>query len=344
MTGELILRDLGPSVSIQDLGRPGYRAQGLMRGGAADPMALCEAASLLRQSPDLAALEMGGTGGTFEVTESRVIALTGGQMDARIDDVPVAWNACHLLPAGSKLRIGGARRGTYGYLSISGGIDAAVQMGSRSRHMNAGLGVDLTGVATLPLGNEATRTGGQFFETDDRCSGGTVRIVASMQTRNFSDEVIKRFTETAFRRDPRANRMGVRMDQDGEGFFAADTLSIVSEVIAIGDIQITGDGAPFVLLCECQTTGGYPRIGTVLPSDLPKIAQAATGTEIRFEFVTLQDAIAIEKAAQAHLASLASRIRPLIRDPHSIADLLSYQLVSGAVSAMADPFDPAQGT
>lgn len=79
-----------------------------------------------------------------------------------------------------------------------------------------------------------------------------------MQTDAFDDATRARFTDTTFRRDARANRMGARMDHEGEGFATGGQLTIVSEVITPGDIQITGDGAPFVLMCECQTTGGYP--------------------------------------------------------------------------------------
>ena len=91
-------------------------------------------------------------------------------------------------------------------------------------------------------------------------------------------------------------------------------------------------------MCECQTTGGYPRIGTVIPSDLPKIAQAPAGAEIRFQFVTRDEAVDIERRARVDLKKLAQRVHPLIRDPHKIQDLLSYQLISGAISASADPF------
>ena len=129
------------------------------------------------------------------------------------------------------------------------------------------------------------------------------------------------------------------MDQDGEGFFASDGLSIVSEVIVTGDIQVTGDGAPYVLMCESQTTGGYPRIATVIPCDLPKVAQAAVGAPLRFEFISLEEAIALETRARAALKALSGMVEPLVRDPHDIADLLSYQLISGAVSAIADPFE-----
>ena len=161
----------------------------------------------------------------------------------------------------------------------------------------------------------------------------------SIQTDRFDAETIDRFIETSFTRDARANRRGVRMDQPGAGFFASDQLSILSEVITVGDIQITGDGAPFVLLCECQTTGGYPRIGTVIPADLPRVAQAATGANIRFEFITLEQAMAVEQRAAADLKALPGKRYPLVRDPANIRDLLSYQLVSGAVSATANPFE-----
>lgn len=128
------------------------------------------------------------------------------------------------------------------------------------------------------------------------------------------------------------------MASDGEGFFAEGGLSIVSEVIAEGDIQITGDGAPYVLMCECQTTGGYPRIGTVIPADLPRVAQASVGAPLRFRFVTLEEARAIEVKSRAEMKSLGGRIQTLVRDPRDISDLLAYQLVSGAVSATDDPF------
>ena len=131
---------------------------------------------------------------------------------------------------------------------------------------------------------------------DTRFDGGVLRVLPSIQTERFEADTKQRFEATTFTRDARANRRGVRMDQSGDGFFASDQLSILSEVIAIGDIQITGDGAPFVLLCECQTTGGYPRIGTVIPADLPRVAQAPAGAEIRFEFITLEQAIGNPKS------------------------------------------------
>lgn len=339
MTATLTILQAGPLMSVQDFGRPGYRASGMTLGGAADPLALHEGAVLLGQDHALAAIEMVGAGGTFEADGDLRIALTGAAMNATLDGAPLTWNASHLMPAGAKLVIGGATAGTYGYLHVGGGIDLPLQMGARSTHFSAGLGGALKSGDTLPIGADQGGSTGNALPRDNRFGGGTLRIVSSVQTDRFDTDTIQRFVDTNFTRDARANRRGVRMDQPGDGFFATDQLSILSEVITVGDIQITGDGAPFVLLCECQTTGGYPRIGTVIPADLPRVAQAPAGARIRFTFITLQEAIAIEQRAAADLKALPGKRYPLIRDPADIRDLLSYQLVSGAVSANANPFE-----
>jgi len=320
------------------MGREGFLAQGLTRGGAADVTALYEGAALLGQSPQLAALEMVGMGGSFRATSDTRIALTGAPMAATLDDEPLTWNASHLMPAGATLKIGGARSGTYGYLHIGGGIESPLMMRSRSAHLSAGLGEALSAGSSLPLGKDKGNSTGMTLPVENRFDGGCIRVTASMQTDLFDDETQARFSSTAFRRDPRGNRMGVRMDHDSAPFTAAGQLTILSDVIVTGDIQITGDGAPFVLMCESQTTGGYPRIGTVIPSDLTRVAQAPAGATLSFEFIELEEARAIEQRATSARAALGASVTPLVRNPHDIRDLLSYQLISGAVSATFNPF------
>lgn len=332
MTRALIVHQAGPGLSVQDLGRPGYLAFGLSRGGAADRLALYEGAALLGQDAGLAALEMAGTGGTFEATETLRIALTGAPMRASIDGHAVAWNASHLLPAGARLVIGPALAGVYGYLHLGGGIATPEILGARGAHLAAGIGQTLAAGATLPLGPDTRSETGLTLDPEARFAGGTVRIVAGYQTGLFDPAEVARFGETVFTRDARGNRMGVRLNPEGAGFAARGGLTVVSEAIVPGDIQITGDGAPFVLMAECQTTGGYPRIGAVLPCDLPRVAQAVPGTALRLRFVPMDEAIAAERRAAEARAGLRRRITPLVRDPHDIRDLLSYQLISGAIA------------
>lgn len=326
-------------MTVQDMGRSGFLAYGLTRGGAADVLALHEGAAVLGQNADCAAIEMVGMGGTFVADGDTVIALTGARMTATIDGATVVWNASHELPAGSKLTIGGAQEGTCGYLHVAGGFDTPEVMGARSSHLTAGVGALLKAGDELPVGKAVSNQSGYFIVPDHRLAGGNIRIVASVQTHQFSEDTLKRFEKTDFQRDARGNRQGVRMASHGEGFFAEGGLSIVSEVISEGDIQITGDGAPYVLMCECQTTGGYPRIGTVIPADLPRVAQAPVGAPLTFRFVTLHEARDIELKHRAMIKALPQQVQPLVRNLNDIPDLLSYQLIGGAVSALANPFN-----
>jgi allophanate hydrolase len=322
--------DIGPAVAVQDMGRPGLRAQGLTTGGAADRLALYEGAALLGQTPDCAVLEMAGLGGRFQADESCAIALTGGQMTATLDGAPLAWNASHALATGAILEIGAARSGSYSYLHVSGGFQTPILLGARASHLSAGIGHLVQVGDVLPAG--PAKDAGLTLPHDTRFNGGTLRVVPSMQTHMFSEAQRARFEATAFRRAPRANRQGVPLTFDGESFAPVSARSIVSEAVVSGDVQITGDGSPKILLTEGQTTGGYPRIGTVLPCDIPRAAQCPAGGALRFTFVTLDDARRIEAQARKDWATLNRRVMPLVRNPGDMADLLSYTLISGAVT------------
>jgi len=330
MSRALIVHQAGPGVTVQDMGRPGFLSLGLSRGGAADRLALFEGAALLRQPASCAALEMAGVGGTFEASADMRIALTGAPMRATLDGTPLVWNASHAMPAGARLTIGGALRGSYGYLHVGGGLDTPQILGGRGAHLAAGIGGPVTADTHLPLGADShPRLTGLFLPDDDRFDGGTLRAVHSLQTALFDDAALARFQTTAFTRDARGNRMGVRLNPEGAGFQNRAGLSVLSEVITPGDIQITGDGTPFVLLTECQTTGGYPRIGAILPSDLPRVAQARPGAALSFRFVTDAQAREIETRAATARSALQSQCRPLLRDPRDIPDLLAYDLIGG---------------
>ena len=259
MSRALIVHRAGPGVTVQDQGRPGYLAFGLSRGGAADQLALAEGAALLGQDAGHGAVEMAGMGGEFEASEDMRVALTGAPMRASIDGARVIWNASHLLPKGARLTIGTADAGIYGYLHLGGGLRAPEQLGAQSAHLAAGIGATAQPGDHLPVGRDA-RAGetSMKLDPDPRFEGGTLRIVPSLQTEFFDPAEIARFEATKFHRDTRGNRMGVRIIPEGDGFHTETGLTVLSEVIVPGDVQITGDGKLFVLLSECQTTGAIP--------------------------------------------------------------------------------------
>lgn len=328
MTPTLVVHRAGPGVTVQDAGRPGYLAQGLSMGGAADRLALAEGAALLGQADDLPALEIAASFLTVEATVPMRIALTGMPMRARVGDGTLAWNASHMLPAGSRLELSGSEGG-YSYLHLGGGLALPRVIGGASAHLAAGLGNMVQAADRLPLGTDKGVETSRRISPLPRFEGGTLRVVTSLQTGVFDRQTRERFEATIFRKEARANRMGQAMRSDGPGFSASSGLTILSEIIVPGDIQIIGDGTPFVLLSECQTTGGYPRIGTVLPCDLPRLVQAPTNATLRFRFVALDEAVEAETAEARRRAGLRKELQPLLRDPRDIPDLLAYQLISG---------------
>ncbi|MGR3377115.1 5-oxoprolinase subunit C family protein [Salipiger abyssi] len=328
MSRALIVHRAGPAMTLQDMGRPGWIAYGLSRGGAMDRLALEEGAALLGSRPGVA-LEMAGVGGLFEASEDMRIALTGAPMRATLDGQPLLWQASHLLPAGARLEIGPALSGAYGYLHVGGGFAEKEILGAQSAHLTAGLGAPVRAGARLAVGPDKGGETGRKLAVAERFSGGVLRVVESLQTGLFPEEQRRRFGEEAFVRDMRANRMGVKLIPEGAGYGVEGGLSVVSEVIAPGDIQVTGDGAPFVLMADCQTTGGYPRLATVIPADLPRVAQAPAGSRLSFRWISLDAALEAEAAYRKEIAELPRRIAPLIRDPADVPDLLSLKLVSG---------------
>ncbi len=337
--------DCGPGASVQDAGRPGLLARGLSAGGALDPLALAEAAALLGVAEGIAAVEMQGIGGRFRAAGGDVVvALAGAPMRARIGERLLGWPGSHLLPEGAVLEIGPAMRGHLGYLSAEGGLATPRLLGARAAHLAAGIGRALAPGDLLPLAPRPPGAPGPGWTLprQDRFSGGTLRLLAGPQTRLFP-EAARVLMETARFTRGAADRQGARLRLEGGGLATAGRLSVTSDAIVPGDVQILGDGTPLVLLAECQTTGGYPRIGTVISADLPHVAQAAAGTDLRFRFVTLEEALAARRAAEAEAAALPGRLAPLIRDPADIPDLLAYQLIDGATSAHdpGDPGDPA---
>lgn len=340
MSRALQVVQAGPAMSVQDLGRPGSLSEGLSRGGAMDRLALYEGAALLGQEPGCAALEMAAMGGRFRARGDLRIALTGAPMRAAIDGTPVAWNASHALPDGSELEIGAAEAGVYGYLHLGGGIATDPLMGARSAHLTAGIGGLVAAGTDLALGEDGGGPVDRMLDVAPRCGGGVLRVVDGPQTHRFGPDTIERFTETAFRRDARGNRQGVRLAHKGAGFAPEGARSILSDVVVPGDIQVTGDGSPYVLMAECQTTGGYPRIGTVLPCDLPLVAQAAPGDVLRFRFVSAEEGLAVERAARRALSDMPRAVRARLRDPAELGDLLGHQLISGVTAGRHEEEGP----
>ena len=311
----------GPLATVQDGGRPGHLARGLAPGGAADRRALAEAAALVGPG---AVIETAPAPMTVRLGAAARIAMVGAPALIAADGTPLTAEAAHDLPEGATVTIRPTGAGAWTYLAVAGGIATPPVMGARATHLIAGIGRPLAAGDRLSLG-PAPRAGPPMRLRDgaaDRLGGGTLRLVAGPQTALFPQAVRDRLEATAFVRDARGNRQGVALASEGAGFATADQLALLSDFVRAGDVQMTGAGEPYVLGPEHQTTGGYPRIGTVIPADQPRAMQAVPGSPLRLRFVSLAEARAAAWPAPA--------LAPMVRDPRDIPDLLSYRLADDA--------------
>lgn len=278
-----------------------------------------------------ALLEMAGMGGRFVADAPIRIALSGAVMQATLDGTKLLWNAVHEIEAGHVLDIGAAQGGVYGYLGVGGGFQTPRFLGSASTHRASGLGHVVQVGDQLEIGPDTKpkRTG--LALAPRRVSAAPIRILPTAHTSLFGAAVLEEFQNAEFTRSPQGNRQGVALEC-AQSFALEGGQSIPSETVIAGDIQVPGQGAPYALLADCQTTGGYPRIATILPCDLPRVAQATAGETLRFVMISRKDGIAAELQERKDRASLGGKCQPILRDPHLMNDLLSYQLISGATA------------
>jgi len=282
----------GISATIQDSGRSGYRQHGLAVGGALDLHAFNWANKLLANPPGSACLEimLGDFRATAEL--NMTIAVTGAYAPITVNGTPTGNWQTLALKAGDELAINHAESGRILYLALPGGINSPQWFGSQSvvpREQIEGL---------EPIGEKTRLSARSPFEptTHREVPASarpnyreelTLRLIPGYQVSQFSKNDLLRLTTREYELTQQSDRMGYRLNGPALGDVPP---GIISEGIAVGAVQVPGDGQPIVLLNDCQTIGGYPKPGVIASLDCHKLAQRLPGQNIRFAFADLADA------------------------------------------------------
>lgn len=287
------LRRAGPLTTLQDAGRPGLLRFGISASGPMDRAAFLRAGGWLGQAGSTG-VEFTTAGLSFVVEGGSVgAAFDGGQFALVIDGVRKGWPARAVLKPGSIVEITPGPRGNYGYMRFDREVDVPVVLGSRATSSIAGLGGlegrTLVAGDVLTLGPSLARVRSEHPRPTQE-PDGPIRVVWGLHADVFSSATRQRFVTDEFAVSAQLDRMGVRLTDEGGVFAGIRVLSLVSDAVVPGDIQILGDGTPIVLMRDHQPTGGYPRIATVISADLDRFAQLRPGTKVRFESVTVSRA------------------------------------------------------
>lgn len=336
MTG-LVVHEPGPFSTVQDLGRYGWQRFGVVVAGAMDGFAFRAANALVGNAPEQAAIEFTLMGGQYEIDSGEAtVAVAGGRFAVRVDGKPMAPWRSFRLRAGQRLAIGGADDAARGYLAIGGGIAVEPVLGSRSTHVRSGIGGwqgrALAAGDRLPVGpGEGARHDRLLPAAALPPPRPRIRVVLGPQDDHFDRQAIETFLGSTYAVTPEADRMGYRLDGPPIGHAGRD--NIVSDGIALGSVQIPGNGRPIVLLADRQPTGGYPKIATVIGPDIRAIAQSRPGDRLRFEPTSLSDARRLRLDWERRLAAIGDDLRAADEgERFDSRRLLALNLVSGVVA------------
>ena len=322
--------------SIQDGGRPGYRHLGVPLSGALDPAWLAIANALAGNPPATAAIEIRLLGPRLRATTPLTVALAG-DFAASIEDAAgnrrtaASWRSLAL--AENEILDAGSLKSGIGYLAVHGGFDLPAVLGSRSTYARAGLGgVDgrpLTAGDRIAVGTGAAPILLRLAQAP-RPTAAPLRVIAGPQRDCFTDSAWAAFLASGFTVSRQADRMGLRLD--GPRLEHTRGADIVSDAVTPGAIQVPGDGLPIVLLADCQTVGGYPKIATVIGADLPRLGHALPGQTLRFVEVSLAEALAARREAAAALAECIAGMVP-DRAGFDLDALYAANLIDGVIDA-----------
>ena len=331
---KLVISAIGPASSVQDAGRFGAQRYGLQPSGAMDRLGLAAANCLVGNALFAPGVEIGPYGAAFTAREGAVhVALSGASRSADISGRAVAWDTSVTIADGETLKLGLARGRSFSYLAIEGGIAGEPMFGSLAVNARAGLGSPYP--RPLQAGDElqvAAASGAAESRIDPPAAvTGPIRVVMGPQDDEFGDG-LNLFLDSEWKISATSDRMGYRLE--GPVIRHLHGHNIVSDGTVNGSIQVPGNGQPIVLMSDRGTSGGYPKIATVMTADFGRFAQIPAGTGFRFKAIGMTEAQAEARKFAELLRTLPDRLHPIESFDLNIEALQDANVAGAAVSAV----------
>jgi biotin-dependent carboxylase-like uncharacterized protein len=310
----------GLQTALQDDGRPGLLALGVPHSGALDALSYRLANRLAGNPPGTAALELRSPGPALRLdADGARVALTGTsaglivERDGSVQEWP-SWRAVDLRQ-GDVVRVVPFADTAIAYLAGTGGFDVPESFGSRSTFLRGGFG---------GFEGRALRTGDELpliegARPDIPCltllrppafvASPVLRALPGPQADHFTPAALDAFFSKEFTVSRDLDRMGMRLE--GPDLEHKGSADIVSDATVPGAVQIPGSSQPILLLNDCQTTGGYPKIAVVIFADLPSAGRLLPGAEIHFRKITMTEAEEARAETEFRYRRIAGDVVPV---------------------------------
>lgn len=247
---------------MQDRGRFGYRQYGIPQSGAMDPVGMQIANRIVGNDDFDPIIEYALSGIHLEAREDGIVGLFGASL--YVNEQLIRENGAY-IKKGDIIKLSPPQL-VYAYFSLSGFLDTDFVFGSYATYLPGRFG-GFKGRSLMPDDEITSRGKGVLQSAKSRKEPGhSIRFIMGPEW----EEIKTPFSNKEFQIASSSNRIGIRLQGDP---LQARSSEIKSSAVIPGTIQLPPNGQPIVLMNDCQTTGGYPRIGKVLDEDLGKLAQ-----------------------------------------------------------------------
>ena len=306
----LEVMEVGGLATVQDAGRVGWMRYGVPLAGPMDRCAFDAANLLVGNKASAAILEIGAGDITLRAQSNLLVAITGCgyELSVNIWTFPL-WGS-YFVRGGWSIRLSKSGFGMWAYVAIAGGFDVPPVLDSRSTYVRGRFG-GLEGrglqpgdvLQSLPPHRSWMEFAGRTLRPEALPAYGPsplIDVIPGPQSSSFSTDDRAALTSGTYRVSATSDRMGYRLE--GPSVLSSSS-GITSEGMAAGSIQVPPEGQPIVMMADCATAGGYPKIACVTRSSMPLLAQCTPGQdEVRFH------PVAVEAAQEAYRA-MAGRLR-----------------------------------
>lgn len=269
-------------ISIQDLGRFGYRDIGVPISGAMDADSVKKANLLLENDPNDAVLEITMTGPTLEFQDPTYICLTGAHLSATLNNQPVENYEVVKVEKGDILSYGRLTDGFRSYLAVKGGFLTEKIMGSRSQF------IPVTTTKRIKDGDEVPFEGTDSYapmisevNIEEHYHHDELIVHKGPEFDLLTDNQLNQIFDTSFSVSKENNRMAYQMAELIEGH----SHSMLTSGTLPGTVQLTPAGRLIILMKDGQTTGGYPRVMQLSEASICTLAQKKSGDKLTFKLL-----------------------------------------------------------
>lgn len=290
--------------TIQDRGRFWFRAYGVPLGGAMDTVAHHLANALVGNTKQAASIECTMGGLIVQFKKEALIAVTG-EGAALLNDISIPLYQPHPVSQNDVLTLKFNQKGIRTYLAVQGGFVAESLLNSKSTCAMVGIGSPLTKGQELRFDKDIStirkKTEGKL-PLPAIVPDKIIRLFPGPEYPWLTAESAQQFYTQEFTLSNRCDRMGFHLQ--AEPLLLNHPRELLSTAVTMGTIQLTPNGQLILLMSDCQTTGGYPRVGQIAAIDLPKVAQLIPGETITFEPVSFAEAEALYLLQQKAIHAL----------------------------------------